>query len=65
MADRDIPECGQDRSEMLSLRACRRILGPAGKTLSDVDLERLRRETYELAGFAVDAFLLGVGKRDL
>ena len=28
-------------------------------------LERLRRETYELAGFAVDAFLLGMEKRDL
>ncbi len=48
---------------MLSLGACRRILGPAGKTLSDADLERLRRETYELAGFAVDALLLGLGKK--
>ncbi len=50
---------------MLSLGACRRILGPAGKTLSDGELERLRRETYELAAFAVDAFLLGVERRDL
>ena len=42
---------------MISLAECRKILGEAGRDLSDAQLERLRRELYGLADITVTCFL--------
>jgi hypothetical protein len=42
---------------MISLVECRRILGEAGRDLSDAELERLRQALYGLADIAVSHFL--------
>jgi hypothetical protein len=43
--------------EILSLPACRRLLGPVGDSLSDVEVVRLRDQLYALARFAVADFM--------
>ena len=42
---------------MISLAECRKILGEAGRDLTDAQLERLRRELYGLADITVTCFL--------
>lgn len=42
---------------MISLSECRKILGEAGRGMSDAELERLRQELYGLADIAVTCFL--------
>lgn len=42
---------------MISLAECRKILGDAGRGLSDAELERLRQELYGIADIAVTNFL--------
>jgi hypothetical protein len=42
---------------MISLAECRKILGAAGRDLTDSELERLRQELYGLADIAVTNFL--------
>jgi hypothetical protein len=42
---------------MISLAECRKILGEAGRDLSDAQLERLRQELYGLADITVTCFL--------
>ena len=42
---------------MISLAECRKILGEAGRDLSDAQLERLRQELYGLADITVTSFL--------
>lgn len=42
---------------MISLAECRKILGDAGRGLSDAELERLRQELYGIADIAVSSFL--------
>lgn len=42
---------------MISLAECRKILGDAGRDLTDAELERLRQELYGLADIAVTCFL--------
>ena len=42
---------------MISLSECRRILGEAGREMSDAELERLRQELYGLADITVTCFL--------
>lgn len=42
--------------ELLSLPACRRLLGPVGHSLSDPEVVRLRDQLYALAQCAVAAF---------
>lgn len=43
--------------EMLSLPACRRLLGKAGDGMSDDHLARLRDQLYTLAHCAIAAFV--------
>jgi hypothetical protein len=43
--------------DMISLAECRKILGEAGRELSDAELDRLRRELYGLADIVVTCFL--------
>lgn len=43
--------------DMISLAECRRILGDAGRELSDAELDRLRHQLYGLADIAVTCFL--------
>jgi hypothetical protein len=43
--------------DMISLVECRKILGEAGRGLSDAELDRLRRELYGLADITVTHFL--------
>ncbi len=42
---------------MISLAECRKILGAAGRDLTDAQLERLRRDLYGLADITVTHFL--------
>jgi len=42
---------------MISLAECRKILGDAGRDLTDAQLERLRQDLYGLADIAVTCFL--------
>lgn len=42
---------------MISLSECRKILGEAGRGLSDAELDRLRKELYGLADITVTCFL--------
>lgn len=42
---------------MIPLAECRKILGDAGRALSDAELDRLRRELYGLADITVTCFL--------
>jgi hypothetical protein len=42
--------------ELLSLPACRRLLGPVGHSLSDAEVVRLRDQLYALAQSAIAAF---------
>jgi hypothetical protein len=42
---------------MISLAECRKILGDAGRGLSDAELDRLRQELYGLADITVECFL--------
>jgi len=44
------------QTEMLSLAACRRLLGHAGESVSDDELTRRRHQLYELARWAVAVF---------
>ena len=48
---------------MISLAECRKILGEAGRDLSDAQLERLRRELYGLADITVTCFLEGRSRK--
>ena len=48
---------------MISLAECRKILGEAGRDLSDAQLERLRRELYGLAYITVTCFLAGRSRK--
>jgi len=43
---------------MISLDECRKILGDAGRDLSDNDLDRLRQQLYGLADIAVTCYLI-------
>ena len=47
--------------ELLSLSACRRLLGHVGDSLSDAEVVRLRDQLYELAQCAVAAFAKDAG----
>lgn len=40
----------------LSVGECRRLLGPAGETMPDVEVERVREVLYELAAVVVEGF---------
>ncbi len=42
---------------MISLTECRKILGEAGRDLSDAELEHLRQFLYGLADISVKHFL--------
>ena len=42
---------------MISLAECRKILGAAGRDLTDAQLERLRQDLYGLADITVTCFL--------
>ncbi|HBL30985.1 MAG TPA: hypothetical protein DD490_29480 [Acidobacteria bacterium] len=42
---------------MISLVECRKLLGDAGRELTDAQLERLRQDLYGLADIAVTCFL--------
>ena len=48
---------------MISLAECRKILGEAGRDLTDAQLERLRRELYGLADITVTCFLAGRSRK--
>ena len=48
---------------MISLAECRKILGEAGRDLTDAQLERLRRELYGLADITVTCFLAKGGRK--
>jgi hypothetical protein len=48
---------------MISLAECRKILGEAGRDLTDAHLERLRRELYGLADITVTSFLEKGGRK--
>ena len=48
---------------MISLAECRKILGEAGRDLTDAELERLRQELYGLADIAVSCFLAKGGRK--
>jgi hypothetical protein len=48
---------------MISLVECRKILGEAGRDLTDAQLERLRRELYGLADITVTCFLAKGGRK--
>jgi hypothetical protein len=47
--------------ELLSLPACRRLLGPVGDSLSDAEVVQLRDQLYALAQSAVAAFAQDAG----
>jgi len=42
---------------MISLKECRKILGEAGRDLSDAELDTLRQFLYGLADITVSCFL--------
>jgi hypothetical protein len=42
---------------MISLAECRKILGEAGRGLSDAELDHLRQQLYGLADIAVTCYL--------
>jgi hypothetical protein len=42
---------------MISLAECRKILGDAGRGLSDAEVDRLRQQLYGLADIAVSCYL--------
>jgi hypothetical protein len=42
---------------MISLEECRKLLGDAGRGLSDAELDHLRQRIYGLADIAVSCFL--------
>jgi hypothetical protein len=48
---------------MISLNECRRLLGAAGRDLTDAQLERLRLELYGLADITVTHFLAQGGRK--
>ena len=48
---------------MISLAECRKILGEAGRDLTDAQLDRLRRELYGLADITVTCFLAKGGRK--
>jgi hypothetical protein len=48
---------------MISLAECRKILGEAGRDMTDAQLERLRRELYGLADITVTCFLAKGGRK--
>ena len=48
---------------MISLAECRKILGEAGRDMTDAQLERLRRELYGLADITVTCFLAQGGRK--
>ena len=48
---------------MISLAECRKILGEAGRDLTDAQLDRLRRELYGLADITVTCFLAQGGRK--
>ena len=48
---------------MISLAECRKILGEAGRDLTDTEVERLRQELYGLADITVTCFLSKGGRK--
>jgi hypothetical protein len=42
---------------MISLAECRKLLGEAGRGLSDAEIDRLRQQLYGLADIAVSCYL--------
>jgi hypothetical protein len=48
---------------MISLAECRKILGDAGRDMTDAQLEHLRRELYGLADITVTCFLAGRSRK--
>lgn len=48
---------------MISLAECRKILGEAGRDLTDAQLERLRQELYGLADITLTCFLAKEGRK--
>ena len=50
---------------MISLDECRKILGDAGRELSNAELDRLRQQLYGLADIAVTCYLTKRNKATL
>jgi hypothetical protein len=53
----DFVECGDDRPEPISIARCRELLGNEADTLTDQDVELIRRHAETMAEVVVDMFV--------
>ena len=53
----DFVDRGDDRPEPISLARCRELLGDEAETLTDQDIERLRRHAETMACVVVEMYV--------